>query len=305
MDTTRASTRAGGRTPPHTTEDVLALATVIGEAAARGAIGRMSVPPRQRIVDEHGTKFISMPAVSADHRLFINKTATITRGPGTTVTSVVPVFSAETGGLLAVLDGARVTDLKCAAVAALVTGHCAAPGATTLAIVGAGVQAWQQYLAVTAVREIARVRIHSRTRRGAETFGARIRAAGPAEVTVCGSAAEATAGADIVATATTSSEPLPISAELPEHVHVNCMGAHTPTSREVGRELLERGVLVVESLDIAIAEAGEIHRSALDLAALLATDPADLARRTTVFSSTGHASLDLLTCSYLLTRPDR
>ncbi|WUI01362.1 hypothetical protein OHR68_05925 [Spirillospora sp. NBC_00431] len=289
----------------HTTDDVLALAAVIGDAAASGAIGRMIVPPRQRIVDERGAKFISMPAVSADHRLFINKTATITGGPGTTVTSTVPVFSTETGELLGVLDGARVTDLKCAAVSALVTGRCAAPGATTLAIVGSGVQAWQQYLAVTAVREIGLVRIHSRTRRNAEAFGARIRAAGRAEVAVCGSAAEATAGADIVATATTSAEPLPISTDLPGHVHFNCMGAHTPASREVTRELLERSVVVVESLDIAIAEAGEPHRCALDLAALLAADPADLAGRTTVFSSTGHASLDLLTCSYLIGDPRR
>ncbi|MFI0482969.1 ornithine cyclodeaminase family protein [Actinomadura sp. 9N215] len=283
-----------------TTEDVLALAAMIGDAVAGGAVARMTVPPRQRIVDERGTKYISMPAVSPDHRLYVNKTATITRGPGTTVTSVVPVFSAETGGLLAVLDGAEVTDLKCAAVSALVTGRCAAPDAATLAIVGAGVQAWQQYRAVTAVREIGRVRIFSRTRRNAEAFGARIRAAGRAEVTVCGSAAEATAGADIVATATTSAEPLPISTELPAHAHVNCMGAHTPDSRELTRELLESSLLVVESRDIAIAEAGEIHRSALDLAALLDADPAGLARRTTVFSSTGHASLDLITCAYLI-----
>lgn len=269
-----------------------------------GAVRRMIVPPREIISDDAGAMFLSMPAVSPDYGLFINKTATIVRagtGGGSTVTSVVSVFSTETGRLLGVLDGALVTNLKCAAVAALVTDRCAAEASRVLAIIGSGVQAREQYRAVSAVRDIAEVRIHSRTAGHAAAFARYVGEAATAGVAVrvCDSIEEASRGVDILATATTSSDPLPISTELPEHVHINCMGAHTTSSRELAPEQLRTGVLIVEDLPTAIAEAGELHRRAIDLQALDALPVTALRQQRTIFSSTGCASLDLLTCAEL------
>ena len=186
-----------------------------------------------------------MPAVSLYHDLYINKVATIADAgsPGATVTAVVPMFSARDGRYLGALDGAAVTALKCAAVTALVTDCCAVADVSTLAIIGAGAQALGQFAGVSAVREPAEIRIHSRTRRSAERFAAdvRSRSAGlgrrPA-VRVCASIEEACADADIVSTATTSTTPLPLG-PLPAHVHVNCMGAHTTDSREVSRDEID------------------------------------------------------------------
>ncbi|WP_406280780.1 ornithine cyclodeaminase family protein [Embleya sp. NBC_00896] len=286
--------------PEVSTDDVTAVAELMRDGLRGGAVRRMIVPMRQVVEDERGVRFVSMPAVSADHGLYIAKTATIAHGPGPTVTSVVPVFSTATGELLAVLDGTAVTNLKCAAVTAVVTDRCAAPDSAVLGIIGSGVQAWHQYLGVSAVREISRVRVHSRTAAHAEALCERIRAAGRARAVACASAAEATFGADVVSTATTSVLPLPIAADLPDHVHINCMGAHTPQSRELPRSLLAAGTLIVESVETAVAEAGEIHRAALDLEALETGDHTRLDGRTTVFSSTGHASLDLITCAHLV-----
>ncbi|WP_308307352.1 ornithine cyclodeaminase family protein [Streptomyces sp. ISL-10] len=285
--------------------DVAAVAALMRESLRSGAVRRMAVPLRQVVDDGRGARFLSMPAVSADHGLCINKTATITDGPGPTVTSVVPVFSATSGELLGVLDGAAVTDLKCAAVTAVVTDHCAARSSAVLGIVGSGVQAWQQYLGVSAVREITEVRVHSRTTAHAEALCERIRGAGLARAVVCASAEEATSGADVVSTATTSVHPLPIAADLPEHVHLNCMGAHTTESRELPRSLLAAATLVVEDIEIAVAEAGEIHRTAIGLESLVTGGHTGLDGRPTVFSSTGHAALDLITCAHLMAPPHR
>ncbi|MER7754728.1 ornithine cyclodeaminase family protein [Kitasatospora sp. NPDC097643] len=292
----------------HAPGAVTAVAALLHESLRSGALRRMSVPLRQTVEDGHGTRGLAMPALSPDLGLYVVKTATITDGNGPTVTSVVPVFSTATGELLEVLDGAAVTNLKCAAVTALVTDHCAAPAAAELAIVGSGVQAWQQYLGVTAVRGITRVRVHSRTPAGAAALCARIRATGAVEAVACASVEEATEGADVVSTATTSVLPLPLAADLPAHVHVNCMGAHTTASREVPHELLAAATVVVEDVPTAVAEAGGIHRDALDLHALLDRadrDPDALWRGPTVFSSTGHASLDLVTCAHLVGRTHR
>lgn len=300
--------------PEHTVADVAAVAALMRESLRSGAVRRMAVPLREVIDDGHGARYLSMPAVSADLGLCINKNATLTDGPGPTVTAVVPVFSKTTGDLLGVLDGAAVTNLKCAAVTALVTDRCAAPtpaptGTGTrpgivLGIVGSGVQAWQQWLGVSAVRRIAEVRVHSRTAAHAAALCARIRAMDTeVRAVVRASAEEATAGADVVSTATTSVLPLPIAADLPEHVHLNCMGAHTTESRELPDSLLEAATLVVEDIEIAVAEAGEIHRKAIDLEALETGGHTGLDTRPTVFSSTGHASLDLITCAHLVAQP--
>jgi ornithine cyclodeaminase/alanine dehydrogenase-like protein (mu-crystallin family) len=52
----------------------------------------------------------------------------------------------------------------------------------------------------------------------------------------------------------------------------------------------------------AVAEAGPLHRGAADLAAMLGMDRARLRERLTVFSSTGHAALDVLTAAHVLAR---
>lgn len=293
---------------PASVEVVRSLAAAMREALRGGSVGRMLVPPRETVQDAAGRKFISMPAVSADQDLYINKVATIAAmpGTGTTVTSVVPVFSVSTGRFLGTLDGATVTNLKCAAVTALVTSRCATSDSRVLGILGSGVQARQQFLGVSAVRDLAEVRIWSRDRRHAEAFARDItpRLDSPAspDVVVCGTAEEASRGVDILSTATTSTVPLPISADLPGHVHINCMGGHTTESRELSAELLGASVVIVEDLATAIAEAGESHAAAMELDALIAPGTVGLAQQRTVFASTGCAYLDLITCAHLIGR---
>jgi ornithine cyclodeaminase/alanine dehydrogenase-like protein (mu-crystallin family) len=288
---------------------VRSLAEAMRDGLRDGAVARMLVPPRETVEDAAGAKFISMPAVSPDHDLYVNKVATIVASPapgrGATVTAVVPMFSASTGRYLGALDGATVTNLKCAAVTALVTDHCALPDSRVLGILGSGVQARQQFLGVSAVRDLAEVRVWSRTGGHAAAFAREITATAaaagrPVDVVVCDSAEDAARGVDILSTATTSTVPLPIPAELPAHVHINCMGAHTTESRELPAELLRTSVVIVEDLGTAIAEAGESHAGAVELDALLRPEAAGFAGRRTVFASTGCAYLDLITCAHLV-----
>lgn len=291
------------------TRFVRSLAEAMGEALRGGSVARMLVPPRETIEDAAGAKCISMPAVSPDHDLYINKVATIVATPvagrGATVTARVPMFSFSTGHHLGTLDGETVTDVKCAAVTALVTDRCAVRDSRVLGIIGSGVQARQQFLGVSAVRDLAEVRVFSRDARRATAFARDIAtmasAAGSGvEVVVCDSAEEASRGVDILSTATTSAAPLPISADLPAHVHINCMGAHTTESRELPAELLRTSVVIVEDLATAVAEAGESHAAAAELDVLTGPASAGFAQRRTVFASTGCAYLDLITCAHLI-----
>ncbi|CAM5293907.1 ornithine cyclodeaminase family protein [Streptomyces abikoensis] len=307
------ATAAPGASPASSPALVRSLAGAMRDALRSGAVGRMLVPPRETVEDAAGAKFISMPAVSPDHDLYVNKVATIVASPvpgrRATVTSVVPVFSASTGRYLGTLDGDTVTNLKCAAVTALVTDRCAAPDSRVLGIIGSGVQARQQYLGVSAVRDLTEVRAWSRDPDRAAAFARDIEAAAAAAgqrtgVVVAGSAEDAARGADILSTATTSVRPLPIGPGLPAHVHINCMGAHTTESREVSAELLRGSTVIVEDLRTAIAEAGGSHAGAIELDALFAPGAEEFTRRGTIFASTGCAYLDLITCAHLAGRDD-
>lgn len=278
------------------------------EAALRdGLHERMQVPMREVVfLDGPPSAFLSMPAVSQDLGLYINKVATIfDRAPGDPlplVTAVVVAFSTRTGELRAFVDGVAVTNLKCAAVSALVTDVCAATDARVLAIAGTGVQARQQAVSVCAVRPIEEIRIWSRSLARAAQFADELRATvGPGvRLTPCASLDDAVRTADVIGTATAADTPLGSFADLAPGVHINCMGGHTTETRELPIELLRSSTLIVEHVPTAIAEAGPVHADALSLGELVKRDAATLRASRTIFSSTGHAFLDLITTAHLL-----
>ena len=64
--------------------------------------------------------------------------------------------------------------------------------------------------------------------------------------------------ADMICTCTPSAVPLFDGAWLPDGVHVNAIGAYTPVTRELDGVAMARGRVVVETRDVAMAEAGDL-----------------------------------------------
>jgi ornithine cyclodeaminase/alanine dehydrogenase-like protein (mu-crystallin family) len=283
--------------------DLPALVAELADALGSGGRRDALTPPRFMTEwrDPYSV-FGAMPSVSRAHGVFVTKVAALVEKPGKpTINAVVVVFSTTTGELLATLDGAALTNVKCAAVTALVTDRCALREARTLGVVGTGTLAWQQVLGVGAVRDLAAVTVFGRDAERARRFAARVRAllGDGVDVRVARELGDAVERQDVVCTATTSSEPLLTGLAVEAPAHVNCMGSHTPESREVGRELLAASTLVVEDRATAVAEAGEVHRDALELEDVLAAGDS-LRTERTIFSSTGHAFLDLVTAAHVV-----
>lgn len=290
--------------------DYSSLRHEIATAIIRGAHANIRAPLRT-VIHLGGRKatFGAMAACSEHDSLYVVKAGAVVRpnsasGQPTVQTSVT-AFCAESGRLLAILDGAAVTALKCRAVTALVTSLCAASDARRAAVIGTGTLALEQVLAITSVRALTELCVYSRDPHHVRCFADSIRAyIGSDPRIVCATTADsAVVGADIVCTATTSTSAVfSSSVRLPGHVHINCVGAHTPRSREVPQRLLRTSTIIVEDVPTAVAEAGSIHTSAMDLTALLRANARDMERRRTIFSSTGHASLDLLSVAHVLRR---
>jgi ornithine cyclodeaminase/alanine dehydrogenase-like protein (mu-crystallin family) len=279
-------------------------------ALTEGQHDRMQVPMREVVAwDEPPAAFLSMPAVSGPLGIYIAKVATIfERAPGDdlpTVNAVVVAFSARTGELVAVLDGAALTNLKCAAVSALVTDLCARIDARVLAIAGTGVLARQLAASVCAVRAIEDIRVWGRSPSRAAGFAAELGGIVGGDgrnvrITPYKSLDEAVRDADVIGTATAANTPLASFSVLSPGVHINCMGGHTPAARELPLPLLRSSTLIVEHVPTAVAEAGPVHAGAMSLGELVTCDPVALRTRRTVFSSTGHAFLDLIATAHVL-----
>ncbi|MGC4889569.1 ornithine cyclodeaminase family protein [Micromonospora sp. DT227] len=285
--------------------DLPALVEELRQGYAEGRRAAARTPLRTTVTTtDPPAMFGVMPSVSARDGLFVTKLAALVpdRPAGEpAIHALSVVMSTRTGRPLAVLDGAAVTDLRCAAVTALVTDVCTPSRPLHVGLIGSGVLARQQLRGMRAVRPIASVRVASRRAANAEAFARwAVGLVGPGcPVEVVDGPDDVLVGRDVICTATGSAEPL--VTRLPAGpVHVNCMGAHAADRREVAADLLREHLVLVEDLDLALAEAGPAHRDATDLGTLLADVPADLASRTTVFSSTGDPWADLVTAGHVL-----
>jgi ornithine cyclodeaminase len=165
------------------------------------------------------------------------------------------LFEATTQSPEAVLDGAALTALRTGAVSGLATRHLARRDASRLVIFGAGVQARAHLEAMCVVRPVTELVVVSRSRPAAESLvgdglgrGLHAWLGDP----------EAVADADLICTCTTSEEPLFDGSLLRPGVHVNAIGSHRPDARELDTETIRRGKVVVETREVALAEAGEL-----------------------------------------------
>ena len=146
---------------------------------------------------------------------------------------VVVVFSGEDGRVTGVVDASAVTAIRTAAVSAVATRALAREGATTLAVLGAGVQAAAHIEAMACVMPLERVRIYSRRSepagRLADSTADRYGVDASASATV----EEALHEADVIVTATTAREPIVERGWFAPGAHINAVGSSIPTTREL------------------------------------------------------------------------
>lgn len=125
------------------------------------------------------------------------------------IDGVVSLFDAETGQLQALLDGKALTARRTGAVSGLAIRFLAAPDATTLGVVGAGVQAVEQIRHAAAARALTHVRVFSRTLEESAAFCLRVAQEYPAiTFEALHSVDELLDSSEIVLTATTARQPV-------------------------------------------------------------------------------------------------
>jgi ornithine cyclodeaminase len=223
---------------------------------------RTVLPLRQfmAIPDAPG-KLAVMPGYIADPPVFGVKTvAKYTHPPGSPHGShvgIVQLFDAETGLLLAIIEGGTLTAIRTAAASALATDTLARPDARRLAIIGTGEQARRHVTAMAAVRPIDHVSVWGRNPAHALAFAASLDLPARVAATV----ESAVADADIICTTTPAAEPILSGAALRPGSHVNLVGSAIPTTAEADVALVARSEFYVDYREAALAQAGELRNA--------------------------------------------
>lgn len=209
--------------------------------------------------------------------------------PGNPVGLVV-VFGAD-GSPLGIVDGPTLTAIRTGAVAGLATRLLAKEDASTLAMLGAGAMGFDQIEAIRAVRPIKRVMVWSRDINNAQRLADRVKGEAVED------ANRAVGQADIVSCATPATTPLFSDDSVNEGTHINAVGAFTPEMAELNPQTLERAYVVVDDVDAAAAEAGDLIQAEREpnttLRALLAGTAPAIGEDVTVFKSVGVAAQDV------------
>lgn len=162
------------------------------------------------------------------------------------------------GSTLAVMNGTYITAVRTGAAAAVATRYLARADASTAGILGAGVQARTQLAAICAVRGITSARVHDVAPERAADFAREMAQSLGIDVVAVGSAEEAIRGSDIVCTASTAKTPVVNGDWLEDGAHINGVGSHSADARELDTRTVVRSKVVVDTLDAAMAEAGDL-----------------------------------------------
>ncbi|GLQ28575.1 ornithine cyclodeaminase family protein [Sulfitobacter pacificus] len=211
------------------------------------------------------------------------------------------------GTLEAIVDFHLVTKWKTAGDSLLAARRLARPDSREILIVGAGNQGRALHAAYSAAFPQARFTLWNRSRANAETMASELPG-----ITIAEDLETAVTQADIITSATMSTDPLIKGAWLRPGQHVDLIGAYRPDMREVDDAALLRARVFVDSFDTTIGHIGEIN---IPLEAGVITRDnliadyysLDAFKRQsddeiTLFKNGGGAHLDLMTSRYILDR---
>jgi ornithine cyclodeaminase len=210
----------------------------------------------------------------------------------------------HTGRPLAVMDGSKLTAMRTAAVGAVGIKYLAPESASTLGIIGLGIQGFHQALFACEQRAIKTLRIMDHSKEAMTRFTERFNAFFPEiSVILCNSAEELCSASEIIITATGSHHPV-----VPERgawwvgKTIIGIGSYKPDMREFPDQLLKSLNQVFVDTRVALEETGDLveplKRGLIDEAQVillsdLILNGVKISGETRFFKSVGMAAFDL------------
>jgi ornithine cyclodeaminase/alanine dehydrogenase-like protein (mu-crystallin family) len=176
------------------------------------------------------------------------------------IQGVVVLFHATTGTPLAIIDSARITAIRTAAASAVAAKYLALAHASTLAMVGCGIQARAHVDALLCVRPVRRLHAYDLDPDAAEAFCSEMCSAHGLDCAVASSVSGATLNSAIVVTTTPSRRPILQPGDVSPGTFVAAVGADNEDKHEISVPLLQSSAIVVDDIE-QCAKYGDLHHA--------------------------------------------
>lgn len=177
----------------------------------------------------------------------------------------VVVYDTQTGILRAMIEANWLGQLRTGAATGVAARFMARPEADTVGIVGAGLQAKTQVMAVCSAMSIRRVEVFSRNADRREAFAKDLAEQCGVDVVPVGSAQEAVRDKGIVITATTSKSPVFDGHDLAEGTLVCAVGSNFWSKTEIDHTTISRSrTIVCDNIEQCRIEAGDFAAALAD-----------------------------------------
>ena len=243
--------------------DIQELIAALEQAHIQYSTGKAVVPVRLVVpLPQIRGRITSMPGyLNADKVLGMKVVTYFQDNPRQNLPAIlgtVMLFSAESGKIIAVMDGSSITAIRTACASAMATKALANAEAPVLGILGAGVQARAHIRALCPVRKISKIKLYSPSGKSGAAVKKDLESEVGAAVEIARSAEEAVRDSDLIVTATTSNTPVLSREWLKPGAHINAVGSHRPDQREIDGPTVALAKVVVDSREAVMAECGDI-----------------------------------------------
>lgn len=164
----------------------------------------------------------------------------------------------NTGEVICIMDGGYLTAVRTGAASGVANRYLAKKGSKqNIGIYGTGVQAQMQLWAMKETADIGKVLVYDINGEAADSFVKNMAAQHDLDIQKATDPDELL-NTDIICTATSSSQPLWDGNKLKAGTHINNIGSHSPSYRELDTLTVKRSKFVGDSREACLNEAGDI-----------------------------------------------
>jgi ornithine cyclodeaminase/alanine dehydrogenase-like protein (mu-crystallin family) len=238
--------------------------TILEKAFADLAEGRAMMPQRTPIpVPDHAGLALFMPAYLKGMGALGAKVVTVYKDNPSkhglaTVLGTILLLDETTGAPVAIMDGGYLTAMRTGGVAGLATKFMARPDAKVHTLFGTGGMAKAHAWAVDCARSIEKLILYSLDPiEKREAFRDDLKTIVRCEIVIADDPKAACDEADVITLITIAKEPVLDGHWLRPGTHINGVGSHAPTTREIDAKTLAKAQVVCDLVDACKAEAGD------------------------------------------------
>ncbi len=243
------------------------LIPIIEDAFKSLSLGKTVMPPILRVDIEkyHGESDVKAAYIEGLDSFAVKVASGFFNNPKLGLPSsngLMILLDSQTGVIKSVLlDKGYLTDVRTAIAGAIASKYLSNPESSTVAIIGAGIQARMQLEALTLVRDIKNVNVWSRNIEKTHVYIENMSKNFNLNFQAFDNTDDVVKNADILITTTPSKNPLIAYSSLPRGIHITAMGSDAEEKNELDPEIVKNCDIYVPDNQAQTMILGELNHA--------------------------------------------